>query len=481
MPKRNLAWILVVALIALLFWRMPQTIAGRDEVYTAFAPLVDVRAQILKRSAEPVDDEKLSAAASHAGIEAMVRSLNDPYATYLDRETYPAFKKQAEGVFGGVGVDVQLTPEGLRVLSRVRGSPAAKAGLMPGEIIAAIDDIKASELGLVDGVNRLSGAPGTPVRLLVLDRSGKSRTLKLTRQTIEINPVRGWSRRPDGAWRYWLDEKDKIAYVRLIKFMPNALRQLDSAVGPLLGQGLRGLVLDLRENTGGLLRTAIDVADRFLDSGLIVATRGPKMDARQWDATREDTYNPPFRVVILVNGSTASAAEVVAGALHDHGRAVVVGERSYGKGSVQELIPLEDGQSAIKLTTGHYYLPSGICLQKRPGAGPNEKWGVEPDVVVALSEGERRRWLEAWYLAGAESADEADVSTEESASESRPASQPTIDELALERALESDRHLAEALKLLRSPERTSGATGATTAARGTASEHAGDRRAARSP
>lgn len=454
MPKRNLAWILVVALIALLFWRMPQTIAGRDEVYTAFAPLVDVRAQILKRSAEPVDDEKLSAAASHAGIEAMVRALKDPYAVYLDRETYPAFRKQAEGVFGGIGVDVQLTPEGLRVLSRVRGSPAAKAGLMPGETIAAIDDIKAAELGLVDGVNRLSGAPGTPVEILVLDRAGKSRTLKLTRQIIEINPVRGWSRRPDGSWRYWLDEKDKIAYVRLIKFMPNAVRQLDSAITPLLGQGLRGLIIDLRENTGGLLRTAIDVADRFLDSGLIVATRGPKMDARQWDATREDTYNPPFRAVILVNGSTASAAEVVAGALHDHGRAVVVGERSYGKGSVQELIPLEDGQSAIKLTTGHYYLPSGVCLQKRPGAGPGDKWGVEPDVVVSLSEADRRKWLEAWYLAGAEAADEGDTQPEEpAASETRPASQPSIDELALERAIESDRQLAEALKLLREPER----------------------------
>jgi carboxyl-terminal processing protease len=448
MPKRNLAWILVVALIALLFWRMPQTIAGRDELFAAFRPMLDVRNTILKRSAEPVEDSKLSSAAARAGIEAMIRELGDPYILYLDRETYPEFRKQTEGVFGGIGVDVLAVPEGLRVLSRIRGSPAARAGIRPGETIVTIDGLSAADLGLVDGVNRLSGPPGTPVRLEVRDHAGKDRPLRITRETIEINPIRGWSRRPDGSWRYWLDERNHIAYVRLVKFMPSAIRQLDAVVTPLVESGMTGLILDLRENTGGLLRTAIDIADRFLDTGLIVSVRGPKTDAREWSAQHEDSY-PPIRVVVLVNRTTASAAEIVAGALRDHRRAVVVGERTYGKGSVQELVPLEDGGTALKLTTGVYYLPSGRCLQKLRGAGPNDQWGVEPDRVVKLDDAQRVRWLEAWYLAGAEPDEE-----ESDAATTRPAdaaTQPSADDIALEHLLAVDPQLDEALKLLRTP------------------------------
>lgn len=449
MPKRNLAWILVVALIALLFWRMPQTIAGRDELFVAFAPALDVRNTILKRSAEPIDETKLSSAAARASIDAMIRNLGDPYAMYLDRETYPEFRKQTEGVFGGIGVDVLAVPEGLRVLSRIRGSPAARAGIRPGETIVTIDGLSAAELGLVDGVNRLSGPPGTPVRLEIRDQAGHVRTLGLTRETIEINPVRGWSRRLDGSWRYWLDERNHIAYVRLVKFLPSAVRQLDAVVMPLVERGMTGLILDLRENTGGLLRTAIDVADRFLDSGLIVSVRGPKTDAREWSAQHEDTY-PPIRVVVLVNRTTASAAEIVAGALRDHRRAVVIGERTYGKGSVQELVPLEDGGTALKLTTGFYYLPSGRCLQKRRGAGLDDHWGVEPDAIVRLDETQRARWLDAWLLAGVEPEEDADDSGERTPDPSAT-TQPTADEMALEHLLAVDPQLDEALRFLRKP------------------------------
>jgi len=450
MPKRNLAWILVVALIALLFWRMPQTIAGRDELFVALGPLLDVRATILKRSADPIDDAQLSSAAARAGIDAMIKAMDDPYAMYLDRETYPEFKKQTEGVFGGVGVDVLAVPEGLRVLSRIRGSPAAKSNIRPGEIIISIDDIKASTLGLVDGVNRLSGPPGTYVNLEVRDHAGHTRPLRIAREIIEINPVRGWSRRPDGSWRYWLDERNHIAYVRLVKFMPSAVHQLDSAVSPLIERGMTSLILDLRENTGGLLRTAIDIADKFLDSGPIVAVRGPKTDAREWSAQHEDTY-PPIRVVVLVDRMTASAAEIVAGALHDHKRAIVVGERTYGKGSVQELIPLEDGGTALKLTTGFYFLPSGRCIQKPRGAKADAAWGVDPDVVVKLDDAQRARWLEAWYLAGAEPEEELGNESTTQTADSAATTQHSPEDLALEHVLADDPQLAAAYQLLRKP------------------------------
>lgn len=448
MPKRNLAWILVVALIALLFWRMPQTIADRDELTTHFAPMLDARAQILKRSAEPIDDARLTQAAAAAGIDAMIRALGDPYAAYLDREAFREFRKQTEGVFGGIGVDVQAVPEGLRILSRVRGSPAERAGLMPGDVILAIDDYRAAELGLVDGVNRLSGTPGTPVRLSVRRADGRVDDLQLVRDIIQINPIRGWSRRPGGGWRLWLDEPRRIAYVRVIKFMPNVVRQLDAVIEPLLERGLSALVLDLRENTGGLLRTAIDVADRFLDRGIIVATRGPKAEAREWFAQPEDTY-PPVRVVVLVNRATASAAEIVAGALKDHRRALIVGERTYGKGSVQELISLQDQQTAIKITTGFYYLPSGRCLQKRAGASAGDEWGVEPATKIDLTDRQRQQWLDAWNLGLIEPLED-DASTTQPIDEGTPPS--PSDDAVLEALLATDPQLAAALELLRRPD-----------------------------
>ncbi|MCK6457629.1 MAG: S41 family peptidase [Phycisphaerae bacterium] len=399
MPRRNLAWIVVVALIALLFWRVPPTMVPSETTETAFGPLVDAWTLLHRRAAEEFDDHRTAAAANRAAIEAMLRELKDPHALYLDAERFPEFRRRTEGVFGGIGVDLRMTPRGLVVLSRVRNGPAARAGVGVGERIVSIDGDDAAALGLVESVHRLNGPPGTKVELTIEDRSGSVREVSIRRELIEINPVRGWMRQAGGSWRYWLDEKRRIACVRLIRFMPNAAERLDSVMRPLFEAGLRGLVLDLRENTGGHLDAAIATADRFLDRGLIVSTRGPKSDAREWLAQREDTY-PGVATIVLIDRATASAAEIVAGALKDHRRALIVGERSYGKGSVQELIPLVDGDSAIKITTAYYYLPSGRCIQRRTAAEDRSAWGVEPDVVVPLDDATRERWLTAWHQAG---------------------------------------------------------------------------------
>jgi carboxyl-terminal processing protease len=394
-PKRNLAWILVVAMIALLMWQMPQTIAGRDAVYKAFGPLVDVRTQIERRYVEEIDDEKLVNAAVRSGVNGMVEVLNDPHAAYLNDREYDRFKKRTDGIFGGVGVDVWPVEGGLEVLSREPNSPASQAGILPGDIITHVDGRLTSRYSLVDAVNNLlNGIPDTEVVLTVVrpkEDPGTPKEITLRRAMIHLDPIRGWSRSPSGAWRFMLDEENHIAYVRLTKFTNDVDEKLDERMNRLLREDLRGLVLDLRDNTGGLLSSAIEVADRFLEGGLlIVSTRGRASDEKRWYATEAIGY-PQFYMAVLINGSTASAAEIVAGSLRDHQRAAVVGERSYGKGSVQEVVELERHSGALKLTTAYYYLPCGQCIQKTAKTAQEGTWGVTPTIPVNLTERQLER------------------------------------------------------------------------------------------
>ena len=192
-----------------------------------------------------------------------------------------------------------------------------------------------------------------------------------------------------------LDPELGIAYIRLIKFSPDVDERLDEEINRLRRQDLRGLVLDLRNNPGGLLDSAREVADKFLEGAvLIVRTAGRRSDEKQWFAMREGTY-PHFPITVLINGSTASAAEIVAGALGDHQRAVVIGERSYGKGSVQEVVELENHGGAIKLTTAYYYLPNGRCIQRTMKSIQDGTWGVMPNLLVNLTAAQRAKSLAA--------------------------------------------------------------------------------------
>ena len=397
MPKRNLAWILVVITIAFLMWKLPQTIAVRDSVYEVFGPLVEVRAEIRNRFVENVDDTKLVDTAINAGIKAMVKELHDPHAVYLPREEYERFRKQTDGTFGGVGVDVWATDDGLEVLSREPESQAAKAGILPGEIITHVDGQPTKGVPLVEAVNSmLGGPPGTEVTLTILSRNPVTgpaiRELRLRREIIRLDPVQGWSRTPTGEVRFMLEPEAGIGYLRLTKFTADAAERMDAEVSELRRHNLRGLILDLRDNTGGLFDSGIAVADRFIEEGLLVRQSGRKTDEKEWYATHEGNY-PNFEMAVLVNASTASAAELVAGALRDHHRAAIIGERTYGKGCVQEVIQLEHGGGALKLTTAYYYLPSGQCIHRTPEAVARGHWGVEPTIPVPLSEAQRERWL----------------------------------------------------------------------------------------
>jgi len=437
MPKRNIAWIFIVFIIALVMWQLPQTIANRDALLRSFGPIVAARTTIEQHAVREVDDQQIADAAVDAAINAMVAELNDPYAIYLNPEQYVAFQSKVAGHYGGIGVEVCGADNGLEILNRAADSPAMAAGLWPGDIIVAIDGVKLIDIPPVESVNNmLNGVIGSDVELQIerIDPENdiaQTLTVTLTRADISLEPIRGWRRTVDGGWDYVLSPTDQIGYVRLVKFTPDIDEQLAAVVRPLISKGLKGLVLDLRENSGGLLDSAWEIADMFLADGLIVKTAGRSSPPQQWFAQSEGTL-PNVRLAVLVNGASASASEIISGSLRDHKRATIFGSRTFGKGSVQDVIPLGETGGAIKLTTRYYYLPNGVCIHRHTNDGPEDEWGVIPDRPVDLTDAERRQWRDAWRMSAREPTD-AD------------------DQLSLEKLVELDRCLNAAVNFLQTP------------------------------
>jgi carboxyl-terminal processing protease len=301
-------------------------------------------------------------------IRGMVEEL-DPHSVYLDRDELQILEDDAEGRYAGIGTEIDVRDGWLTISAVLDGSPAQRAGLKPGDRFLLIDGVPARDMPLLDAIGRMRGAPGTRVRV-ALRRNHVEDAIEreLTREMIAIRAV---------------DARvleDATVMLRLRVFqettaseLHRALEQSAAACAP--HGGIRGLVIDLRDNPGGLVAAAVDVADEFLSDGMIVQTRGRGDRVFQTQTATRAGTQPDYPIVLLVNARTASAAEILAGALRDHERAVVVGERTFGKGSVQNIIGLPDG-SAIKLTTARYYTPSGRAIQAR---------GIEPDVAVSAS------------------------------------------------------------------------------------------------
>ena len=308
----------------------------------------------------PVKDSELIDAA----IQGMVSNL-DPHSSYMDAKQYGDMQVTTRGQFGGIGIEVTQEDGLIKVISPIDGTPASRAGIKTGDRIAGIDGTSIAGLPLNDSIDKMKGAPGTKVTLTIL-REGEKKPfdMTLTRAIVQVDAA-NYRREGD------------IGYIRLPGFneqtadgMEKAIRDLKKQVGP----GIKGYVLDLRNNPGGLLDQAIQVSDDFINSGEIVSTRGRHSeDTQRYDAKGGDiTDGKP--VVVLVNGGTASASEIVAGALQDHKRATVIGMTSFGKGSVQTIIPLGENRGALRLTTARYYTPSGHSIQAQ---------GIIPDIQVA--------------------------------------------------------------------------------------------------
>ena len=309
----------------------------------------------------------------------------DLFSNVIWPSELPEFMQTTTGELIGVGIQIEIDPEGdLKVVSPLEDTPAYKVGIKAGDVITRIDGKNAHGITTNQAVKTITGPAHTFVALTVRSPAGVVRTYNIERQTINVVSVKGYVHKAGGGWDYFIDPASKIAYLRITVFSAKTSGELTDALDQLRHDGAKALILDLRYNPGGLLTAAVSVASQFLRSGVIVSTHPDRITENPptvADAQPDDeTTDMPLAV--LVNQYSASASEIVSGALKDHARATIVGERSYGKGSVQMLFPLTDRSAMLKLTCSHYYLPSGRCLHREENS---TVWGVDPDVKIELT------------------------------------------------------------------------------------------------
>lgn len=368
MSRRNLQLLLAVALVSLVCYQK------RDPFGATFVRAMQT---IDREYVEPVDRRELFEAA----MTGMVGRLDD-YSAYIGPTDFDDLQESLDQEFGGIGIEVFADPEtkNLTVVTPLVGTPAYAAGVRAGDKIIKIDGENCIGMSVADARARLRGTPGDPVTVTVIrDGEAKPADLQMFRAIIEVETVLGDSRNADNRWNFFLSGSDRIGYIRLTSFGGKTTDELRAAIDGLLRNAMRGLILDLRNDPGGLLETAVEVADLFINQGVIVSTRGRDgKQVKSYEAEPPGTY-PDFPMVILVNHFSASASEIVAACLQDHRRAVVVGERTWGKGSVQDVIPLEGGKSALKLTMATYWRPSNKNIHRKKDAPETAEWGVHPD------------------------------------------------------------------------------------------------------
>jgi carboxyl-terminal processing protease len=267
------------------------------------------------------------------------------------------------------------------VVTPIDDSPAFHAGIMAGDIIEKVNGESIDNLRLDEVIKKISGPIGSKVTLTVKHVTGKEQTVTMTRQEVNVPEVVGYERNPDNSWNYWVSDHPKVAYMQIKQFTPNVSDKVHQTLQSLSSQGMEGLILDLRFNPGGLLEEAAKIINSFIPPDkVIVSTKGRNRPEHIEYSDDKDKL-PQFPLIVLINEHSASASEIVSGSLLDNKRALVIGQRSYGKGSVQEVMPLEDKSGELKLTVAYYYLPSGRLVHRKPGA---TDWGVDPQIVVPV-------------------------------------------------------------------------------------------------
>lgn len=352
------------------------SIAWCSSDHSVLNPLVDVCDLIHKHYVEEADDEELISNA----INGILGSL-DPYSEYIPPKEVEEFHKKTSGTYDGIGIGIDVKDDWITVISPFENSPAYKAGVRAGDKIIEVNGQSTQGWSTSKAVQQLTGKSDTEVTVKVIHLDGSEELLPITRKEIHVPTVRGWRRSHlNGSWDYLLDADSGIGYVRITSFTVDTATELDQAIQALEEHNMKCLILDLRSNPGGLMSSAVQVVDRFIDQGIIVSTKGEHSPERKEIASSATSY-PRLPLVVLIDSGSASGSEIVAGALQDHNRAVIVGERSWGKGSVQRLIRLPESGAAVKLTTDYYYLPKGRCVHRLPKA---DTWGVDPDIEEAL-------------------------------------------------------------------------------------------------
>lgn len=357
-----------------------QAQADDEEYYELMRVFVDTFQQIDRNYVKEVDKRKLVDAA----VRGMLSEL-DPYSNYIAPDDVDRFTEAITQKFGGVGIRVDFDEKmrAIEIIAPIAGSPAYEAGIHAGDRIIEIDKQPVKDFPknqeMEKAVELLRGAPGEEVEILVrrADREDEDRIV-LVRDVIELETVLGHSHKSDSSWNFMLDEQQKIGYARLTHFTDRSAAELREVLKSLRKDEMKAFILDLRFNPGGQLQAAIDISDLFIEEGKIVSVEGRNRRTRSWAAKRFGTFTG-FPMAVLVNRYSASASEIVSACLQDHERAVVIGERSWGKGSVQNVIDLEDGNSALKLTTASYQRPSGENIHRFPDSKESDVWGVKPN------------------------------------------------------------------------------------------------------
>lgn len=397
----------VVMMFGLSYTAIPQVKAAVDTTYDQLKLLVDVMGIIQENYVEEKDPKKLLTGA----IGGMVRTL-DPFSQFMEPESYKEMKTETEGQFGGLGIRISVKDNWLTVITPIPGTPAYKAGILPDDKIIKIEGKITEGISIEDAVKKLRGSPGTKVSITIA-REGSKEPLEysITREIIKIETIKG--RMLSGG----------VAYVRLTEFNASSDKDLDKELTDLQGKGMKSLVFDLRNNPGGLLDTAVGVCKEFInDNKLIVYTQGRRPESRRDYNARGKAPFGSLPMILLVNRGSASGSEIVAGAMQDLKRALIIGTTTFGKGSVQSVFPLPEG-NALRLTTAKYYTPSGRSIHRNEETG---KGGIIPDIAIEVP-----RELEAKLYAQSE-----DIFAPGKEPESAIKKQDRVEDTALQRAVE---------------------------------------------
>jgi carboxyl-terminal processing protease len=358
--------------------------AEKDSAYPSLELFTYVMEKVRK---DYVDGQKLTyKELVYAAMKGMLNTL-DPHSEFMEPEKYKELQNDTQGAFGGLGIVISMKDNFITVVAPMEDSPGFKAGILSGDRIIKIDGKSTERMSLPDAVKTLRGEPGTDVKITLLrPSSSQVKDYKLTRAVINIDMVKDINSKKE----FPLGD-NKIGYIRLVQFGEKTSADLEAALKKLKSEGMQGLILDLRWNPGGLLDQAVDVCEKFLPRGnLVVTTEGPNSSqnsVRKAAGRGDELHNMP--IVVLVNLGSASASEIVAGCLQDTKRAIILGEKTFGKGSVQSILPLSDG-SALRLTTAKYYTPSHKVIHEE---------GITPDIFVPLTE-EQERDIQLKHMPG---------------------------------------------------------------------------------